>query len=484
MPINIDRRGESPSRSLPRRRSSPSRTPQRIIPSQNYHEMNHIQDQRESFQVSKQSSQEINSRKKSQGSLLTFIVRFSLFVLLLISFFSLIRYSLIPLPKDEPLMAIDSSESVQKGIKLSEENLEEVWEFISPRLQELIEEQLSSVQEQQNSQGEQIIELKNNQHKLENRQQENRLLSSSSLFDSLRPQFNELIELKLNPIQGQLTELKNQKFDQLSLKPIIFEWVSQELQNFKKTFELPEREKFDLTSRSHSEKVIKEFQSKTLESLDSFENHLSPDVLQQMKRLISESLSLYSADRIGRLDLTSPLIGSRIETSLTSSSSSSSALSSWYYTIRPHPAYEALDSDIQPGKCWLVESSEVTLTISLAWPTKPTAVTIDHAEWSLLPNQVLRRAPRQFEIYGFESLDSEKILLGAGEYSLHPSKSNIQTFSLGVNSDGDRLPLLENEISYVQLKILSNHGDPFTCLYRFRTHSDNFDTEEKNLPFD
>jgi SUN domain-containing protein 1/2 len=111
------------------------------------------------------------------------------------------------------------------------------------------------------------------------------------------------------------------------------------------------------------------------------------------------------------------------------------------------------------GNCWPFEGSSGNITVRLSRPIAPSAVTIDHISRHVALKPLIS-APKDFKVWGYQSLESDPVLLGSGVYIAN--QNPIQTTPVESHNV---------EYQYIRLEILSNYGGEFTCLYRFRVHS-------------
>lgn len=125
------------------------------------------------------------------------------------------------------------------------------------------------------------------------------------------------------------------------------------------------------------------------------------------------------------------------------------------------PPKVALSADNSFGNCWAFAGQKGNLTIALGSEIVPSHFSIDHLSPTV--NVDRSSAPRQFKVFALTSLDSQPMLLGDYEYDIKGPAS--QTFAAQY--------VLSRPVRYIRLSILSNHGrETFTCLYRFRVHSE------------
>ncbi|CAK6960623.1 SUN domain-containing protein 2-like [Scomber scombrus] len=119
------------------------------------------------------------------------------------------------------------------------------------------------------------------------------------------------------------------------------------------------------------------------------------------------------------------------------------------------------DSHLVPGRCWAFSGRHGHLVIALSHPATLSYVTLGHISKSQSPTGSITSAPKEFSVYGMETLNDEGMLLGTFFYD--QDGEQLQTFRL-----------LEHEIcvyKFVKLHVQSNWDHPeYSCLYSFRVH--------------
>ena len=121
-------------------------------------------------------------------------------------------------------------------------------------------------------------------------------------------------------------------------------------------------------------------------------------------------------------------------------------------------------SDENLGSCWPMEGNQGQLTIQLSQPIHAISIAIEHISRSITADATT--APRDFEVYGANTVEEQFIKLG-GPFTYSLDGNTIQFFSLSSFNMSNS----SQGISILQIKILSNHGNSaFTCLYRVRVH--------------
>ena len=146
-----------------------------------------------------------------------------------------------------------------------------------------------------------------------------------------------------------------------------------------------------------------------------------------------------------------------------------------------------------PGQCWAFKGTAGNVVIKLSNPVYVSDITLEHIPKSLSPDGNIASAPKHFEVVGnilisnfFSAIifrihdfffklgldaieDPNPIVLGNFTYDIDNVKNPVQTF---------KVVKVQKPITYVELKIVSNYGNPeYTCLYRFRVHG-SIDNEE------
>jgi SUN domain-containing protein 1/2 len=127
---------------------------------------------------------------------------------------------------------------------------------------------------------------------------------------------------------------------------------------------------------------------------------------------------------------------------------------------RPRPAHRIIQACVVPGDCWAFEVSGAVV-IQLIRKVSITGVCMEHASRDVLPKGAITSAPKDFSVWGLDSLHDEGHYLGNFTYNIDDSP--LQYFPIQEAS--------ANSFQLIELRIHSNHGNPYyTCLYRFRVH--------------
>jgi len=165
---------------------------------------------------------------------------------------------------------------------------------------------------------------------------------------------------------------------------------------------------------------------------------------------INSSLELYSADKIGRPDYALELSGAQI---IASSPSYKSEW--WHFLVKTQPPQIIIDPDVNLGQCWPMKGSTGSVTIQLASPITPKAVSLEHVSNKIVHK--IETTPQRFRVWGING--AEEVSLGIFRYDNEAKQ--IQTFELTTTK----------KFANIKLEILSNYGSKeYTCIYRFRVH--------------
>ncbi|XP_071052330.1 klaroid protein-like isoform X2 [Onthophagus taurus] len=197
-------------------------------------------------------------------------------------------------------------------------------------------------------------------------------------------------------------------------------------------------------------------------------NYIDED---RIKKIVSDTLSIYDADKTGLVDYAMESAGGYIiSTRCTQIYHPKTAVISvfgipiWYPSNTPRTV---ITPGNNPGQCWSFQNFPGFLVIKLYGFVKISGFSMEHVSVKLAPNDNISSAPKDFEVYGLKNEnDLDAKLLGKYRY-LNNGKS-LQFFA--VDADGDV------GFDLVELKVFSNHGNPnYTCLYRFRVHGELID---------
>ncbi|KAF7203646.1 SUN domain-containing protein 1 isoform X5 [Nothobranchius furzeri] len=187
---------------------------------------------------------------------------------------------------------------------------------------------------------------------------------------------------------------------------------------------------------------------------------------EEVQRMLSDALRLFSQDRIGLADYALESGGGSIlSTRCSETYQTTAALLSlfgvplWYFSQSPRAV---IQPDVHPGNCWAFKGSTGFLVIRLSMSILPTAFTMQHIPKALAPSGMLQSAPRDFSVYGLrdENQEGGKLL---GTYTYEENGEDLQTFIISEEND--------ESFQIIEVQVLSNWGHrEYTCMYRFRVH--------------
>lgn len=127
------------------------------------------------------------------------------------------------------------------------------------------------------------------------------------------------------------------------------------------------------------------------------------------------------------------------------------------YNKKVNSANEVISDNNAPGKCWGFEGKG-TAGIKLYTRIYPQAFTLVH-----LNSINYSTAPKIFNVYNLTP--NEKILIGSYEFDFtirSESRKDYQEFKCMYSCD--------RPVQVILLEVLSNHGDPLTCVYQLKVH--------------
>ncbi|WRT67205.1 uncharacterized protein IL334_004171 [Kwoniella shivajii] len=216
------------------------------------------------------------------------------------------------------------------------------------------------------------------------------------------------------------------------------------------------------------------------------------DLTSLFNDLIDAALLKYSKDTLARTDYALFTAGARVIPQLTSdtlvlsTASKVGKLVMGSKDVQGRPPATALHPDISVGSCWPFKGDQGSLGVMLTRRIKVTDLTIEHAPKELALD--MSTAPKVIQVMGVVDTEEDKarlneywadrnesgtspdhLPLGTITYDPH-SISHIQTFPVP-----DDIVSLDIKVGVVILKVDSNWGGGFTCLYRVRVHGDSED---------
>lgn len=128
----------------------------------------------------------------------------------------------------------------------------------------------------------------------------------------------------------------------------------------------------------------------------------------KVKYMINDALQTYDADKLGLRDYALESAGGTIiavpNTVPYLSETRFVVFGIFSYRIASNPR-EILQPDIQPGRCFAFEGSDGRIRIRLANIIQVSAITLEHSPVSLLTDEELKSAPKDFELMVMKRLD-------------------------------------------------------------------------------
>jgi len=206
-------------------------------------------------------------------------------------------------------------------------------------------------------------------------------------------------------------------------------------------------------------------------SMDTIRNMITSTTSSQLteqdvKKMISQALDTYSADRLGLADYALETAGGHI---VSTRCSETYEYRTAQFRIFGIPLYfnsntprSILQPSVMPGECWAFKGSKGYVVVGLSVPIYISSVTIEHIPKSVALLNT-SSAPQNFSVFALNHPDDIENEVNLGNFTFTEENGSLQNFP--VSSDNRR------KYSYVELRVSSNWGNPdFTCLYRFRVH--------------
>ncbi|XP_044759561.1 SUN domain-containing protein 3-like [Coccinella septempunctata] len=181
---------------------------------------------------------------------------------------------------------------------------------------------------------------------------------------------------------------------------------------------------------------------------------------------IKKALDTYDADKLALYDYAADYAGGEIiaipETTPYPTSKIMQLFGFFKLTYSSSPN-EIIKPSTIPGDCFRFYGSKAKIILRLGKKIPVGSVTMEHSP--LLEDH--SDAPKDFKVFGLtDSENGKKILLGTYTFNIQKHDSSIQNFPISSSIFSN------NDFEYVELEILSNHGNErFTSIYRFRVHA-------------
>ncbi|ODM91732.1 SUN domain-containing protein 1 [Orchesella cincta] len=188
--------------------------------------------------------------------------------------------------------------------------------------------------------------------------------------------------------------------------------------------------------------------------------------------MIKRAISKYDADKTGLPDLALESAGGSILSVRNTPAPKlrgSVVKSFWGFRLwsPPNTPRTIIQPGVVPGECWAFEGSVGNVVVKLAVPSRITGFTMEHIPKSVSRYGHIDSAPRLFQVFGLlnEHDNQPDQVHDYGTFAYEDKDEPLQYFSV-LNKTFMLYPIVE-------LKILSNHGNPkHTCVYRFRVHGE------------
>ncbi|EJD76557.1 UNC84A protein [Loa loa] len=313
----------------------------------------------------------------------------------------------------------------------------------------------------------------------------NELSELSSAVGDLRIQFDELRrekKAKIAQFAHSIMSRDIKQSDDLNvlktelnkkIKDDLDKELSFSLNRFEKA-SLEEREAFRLEiMKAVENRVVALFASHVAEKSDTVSETklssvlgLSESDFTMIKRMITDALDTYDADKTGKVDYALESSGaSVVSTRCTEPYKENSRVESifgiplWYSSYSPRAVIQ--HRPLAAGECWAFRGKGY-LTIKLSHPIYVTEISYEHLHSNLHPDGVLKSAPKLFQVYSYKAVDDFKSKFLIGQYEYDIKGRALQTF----HAQNE----LKTPVSIVELVVQSNWNSDYTCLYRFRVH--------------
>ena len=130
-----------------------------------------------------------------------------------------------------------------------------------------------------------------------------------------------------------------------------------------------------------------------------------------------------------------------------------------YYSPENEPEFILQPTPPTAGECYAFPGHSARIIIKLAQPIIVEAVTIEHITKEMSPVGNVETALRGFSIFGLinpTDAVAHGYLFGSFEY--FPSDGPFQTFAVENKSN--------SAYKFILIKVASNHGGRYTCVYR------------------
>uniref|UniRef100_A0A0N5AZE0 SUN domain-containing protein n=1 Tax=Syphacia muris TaxID=451379 RepID=A0A0N5AZE0_9BILA len=204
--------------------------------------------------------------------------------------------------------------------------------------------------------------------------------------------------------------------------------------------------------------------------------------MNHVESLVKNLFEIYDADKTGFHDFAAESAGGMVVLDRTSATYtiSSDFFGFSFSSSKKSPATVIqvsiffLKLGFGPGECWPFAGSAGVIVIKLSQRANVTAVSYEHLSSRLSPDGSMRSAPKRFQIWvvlhiGYDDVDEKHSRRMLGEYAYLNTGPTLQFFTT-------QIFISPVAIRFVEFRVLSNYGSPYTCLYKFRVHGLKADT--------
>ncbi|PSN62164.1 hypothetical protein BS50DRAFT_139079 [Corynespora cassiicola Philippines] len=231
--------------------------------------------------------------------------------------------------------------------------------------------------------------------------------------------------------------------------------------------------------------------TKEIADIRQAQTKLHQHVTEEVKRQVDAALQASELDvNLRRVNYFSPSLGAHVIPWLTSPSYRPQqwtlfrGLRLFEAAAEHRPAMTALQRWEEPGDCWCAARDDTgvngmaQLAVALPAAVYPTAVTIEHPPMAMMPRQDVRTAPRAFELW--IKTDSPPVVVSSSAEPCDPAPSQGWTclgrFSYNIlggvphRQTFDVQARSSEPVRQALVRVASNWGADFTCLYRVQLH--------------
>jgi SUN domain-containing protein 1/2 len=190
-----------------------------------------------------------------------------------------------------------------------------------------------------------------------------------------------------------------------------------------------------------------------------------------VEQVTNEKLAIYNADQTNKVDYANYFGGGYVVYSSQNQAVSRGAGDLFSYLFDPmatsKPPVTMLDSKMTPGSCWPMDGDKGWAVVELRESILLSSISIEHIPRGITPSS--GSAPKHVRVWG---LDGTTQAVGASPEGF--PKTGAPICELEYSIEGTPIQEVPCQSAkghkFVGLEILSNHGESYTCVYRFRVH--------------